>query len=180
MGLDLGAVAKGLAIDMAAHVLQPYAHFMIDAGGDLFVSACRPDGQAWSVGIRDARGSDGLAATIQVGDRAVCTSGAYARRDSANPDVHHILDPRVGTSPLQVMSVTVVAPTAMLADAVSTAAFVLGAAEGLRLFERLGVDGLVVTASLEFVATPGMYSDYRLLSDPAAHSASPAAILPHV
>jgi thiamine biosynthesis lipoprotein len=57
-------------------------------------------------------------------------------------------------------SVTVVAPNAMLADALATAAFVLGPQEGLRLFDRLGVDGLIVTPQLERYATRGM-SDYH-------------------
>ena len=53
--LDLGAVAKGLAIDMAAHELEPLQDFAIDAGGDLYLGGHRPDGAAWSVGIRNPR-----------------------------------------------------------------------------------------------------------------------------
>ena len=75
-------------------------------------------------------------------------------------------------------SVTVVAPTAMLADAVSTAVFVLGPVEGLRLCERLGVDGLIIDADLTPSATPGMYSDYHLVA-PRAPSIGAASILPH-
>jgi thiamine biosynthesis lipoprotein len=59
-----------------------------------------------------------------------------------------------------VASVTVVAPTAMLADALATAAFVLGPTDGIRLFDRLGVDGLIVTPTLERYATQGISSGY--------------------
>jgi thiamine biosynthesis lipoprotein len=62
---------------------------------------------------------------------------------------HHILDPRTGTSPRQAVSVTVVAAGAMLADALATAAFVLGPEEGIELLEREGVEGLIVTPKLE-------------------------------
>ena len=48
--LDLGAVAKGLAIDMAARELQPFEDFAIDAGGDLYLGGCNPDGAPWSIG----------------------------------------------------------------------------------------------------------------------------------
>jgi hypothetical protein len=71
-----------------------------------------------------------------VSNQAVCTSGDYERVVAA-PE-HHILNPRSGTSPSAVASATVVAPSAMLADALATAAFVLGPVEGIRLLERHG------------------------------------------
>jgi thiamine biosynthesis lipoprotein len=83
-----------------------------------------------------------------VSDKAVCTSGDYERGD-------HIVDPRAGTSPAAIASVTVVAPTAMLADALGTAAFVLGPVEGIGLLTRHGVEGLIVTAALERHETAG-------------------------
>jgi thiamine biosynthesis lipoprotein len=60
-----------------------------------------------------------------------------------------------------VASATVIAPTAMLADALATAAFVLGPIDGLRLIERHGLDGLIVTPTLERFATPGFPSERR-------------------
>src|SRR5207248_257687 len=125
--------------------LQACGSYAIDAGGDLYLGGCRPDGARWSVGIRHPRRDGELIDSIRVSNRAVCTSGDYLRRSSGDAGVHHILDPRTGASANQVASVTVVAPTAMLADAVGTAAFVLGPAEGIRLFDRLGVDGLILS-----------------------------------
>jgi thiamine biosynthesis lipoprotein len=152
--LDLGAVAKGLAIDMAARELQPLRHFAIDAGGDLYLAGRSPDGEPWSVGVRHPRRDHELIDTLRVSDMAVCTSGDYERRD-AETDGHHVLDPRTGASANAVASVTVVAPTAVSADALGTAAFVLGPADGIRLFARHGVDGLIVSPNLERYATPG-------------------------
>jgi len=154
--LDLGAIAKGLAIDLAARELRPFENFAIDAGGDLYLGGCSPDGQPWAIGIRHPRRDNALIDSLRVSNRAVCTSGDYERPSPV--EGHHILDPRVGTSPCAVVSVTVVAPTAMLADALATAAFVLGPAEGIRLFDRLGVDGLIVSPELERHATRGMSS----------------------
>jgi thiamine biosynthesis lipoprotein len=157
--LDLGAVAKGLAVDLAARELRPFQNFAIDASGDLYLAGRNPDGEPWSIGIRHPRRANDLIDCLRVSERAVCTSGDYERR-SSNDNGHHILDPRRGSPANSVASVTVVAPTAMLADALATAAFVLGPQEGIRLFDRLDVDGLIVTPQLERYATRGM-SDYH-------------------
>jgi thiamine biosynthesis lipoprotein len=152
--LDLGAIAKGLAIDTAARELRPAENFAIDAGGDLYLGGCNADGEAWSVGIRHPRLRDQVIETLRVSDKAVCTSGNYER---AGADARgHILDPRTGQPADDVASVTVVAPTAMLADAIATAAFVLGPVEGLELFERAGVDGLIVTPAMARHETQGL------------------------
>ena len=149
MVLDLGAVAKGLAVDMAARELLPFRNFAIDAGGDLYLGGCNSEGRAWSVGIRHPRVEGELIDSIRVSNQAVCTSGDYERGD-------HILDPRGGHAARNTASVTVVAQTAMLADALATAAFVLGPAEGIQMLERAGVEGLIITPSLERFETQGM------------------------
>ena len=156
--LDLGAIAKGLAIDLAARELRQFENFAIDAGGDLYLGGCSPNGEPWSIGIRHPRRDNELIDSLRVSNRAVCTSGDYERQIPTQG--HHILDPRVGTSARAVASVTVVAPTAMLADALATAAFVLGPTDGIRLFDRLGVDGLILTSALERYATLGISSGY--------------------
>src|SRR5579883_1304826 len=85
--LDLGAVAKGLAVDMAARELQLCKNYSVYAGGDLYLGGLNPDGQPWSVGIRHPRIDGELIEAIRISDRAVCTSGDYERG-------RHILDPR--------------------------------------------------------------------------------------
>jgi FAD:protein FMN transferase len=157
--IDLGAVAKGLAVDLAARELQPFNNFAINAGGDLYLGGCNPSGEPWSIGIRHPRSDNELIDSLRISNRAVCTSGDYERR-SFKDDGHHILDPHTGSSANGVASVTVIGPTAMLADALATAAFVLGPANGIQLFDRLGVDGLIISPGLERFATRGM-SDYR-------------------
>lgn len=87
--------------------------------------------------------------TLRVSDAAVCTSGDYARVVSGVPGQYHILDPRTAESPTEAASVTVVAPTAMVGDALATAAFVLGPQAGLALLEQSGVRGFIVSHTLE-------------------------------
>jgi FAD:protein FMN transferase len=155
--LDLGAVAKGLAVDAAARELEALRDFAIDAGGDRYLGGRNPDGAPWTVGIRHPRIDRELIESLRVSDTAVCTSGDYERVAPADTRLtHHILDPRSGSSPSLVASATVVAPSALLADALATAAFVLGPVEGLRLMQRHGVEGLIVTPGLERVETPGL------------------------
>jgi FAD:protein FMN transferase len=152
--LDLGAVAKGMAVDLAARELQSFSNFAINAGGDLYLGGCNPSGKPWSIGIRHPRTDGELIDSVRVSNRAVCTSGDYEKRAAAGQG-HHILDPRTGSSASAVASVTVIAPTAMLADALATAAFVLGPSDGIQLFHDLGVDGLIISPTLELYATRG-------------------------
>jgi thiamine biosynthesis lipoprotein len=158
--LDLGGVAKGLAVDAAARELEPFRDFAIDAGGDLYLGGSNSQGEAWRVGIRHPRRDDELIDSLRVSNRGVCTSGDYERRstsgDSKNRPAHHILDPRTGESPHSIASVTVVASGAMLADGLATAAFVLGPEAGMELLNRMGVDGLIVTPELERYETRGL------------------------
>lgn len=146
--LDLGAVAKGLAVDAAAQELKPFRDFAIDAGGDLYFSGCNRQGKPWSAGIRHPRARGELLDRFRISDQAVCTSGDYERG-------RHILDPRCGAAAQVVASATVVAASAMLADALATAAFVLGPQDGIALLTRMGVEGLIVTTALECHRTPG-------------------------
>jgi thiamine biosynthesis lipoprotein len=158
--LDLGAVAKGLAVDTAARELEPFKDFAIDAGGDLYLGGLNAQGAKWSVGIRHPRNEGELIARLCASNQAVCTSGDYERLTpsgaTAHGGEHHILDPRTGASPRAVASATVVASGAMLADALATAAFVLGPEDGIDLLNRAGVDGLIVTPRLERYETRGL------------------------
>jgi FAD:protein FMN transferase len=155
--LDLGAVAKGLAVDLAARELAPWRDFAIDAGGDLYLGGANEHGAPWRVGIRHPRCSYELIASLEASNKAVCTSGDYERLvPEAGPAEHHIVDPRTGASPYGAASVTVLAPGAMLADALATAAFVLGPDAGIALLEEMEVDGLIFTSELQRHETRGL------------------------
>ena len=151
--LDLGAVAKGLAIDLAARELSGFDRFAINAGGDIYVAG-RGDTGGWRIGVQDPERGDAVTEILQVADAAVCTSGSYQRRAERYDD-HHILDPRTQASPGGVQSATVVAPNSMLADGLSTALFVLGAEDGLALVEEFGAEGMLIGPEFGRKATAG-------------------------
>jgi thiamine biosynthesis lipoprotein len=162
--LDLGAVAKGLAIDLAARELRPHGNFAIDAGGDVYLGGVNADGEPWSIGIRHPRRDEAVMETMRVSDCAVCTSGDYERRRRGDVG-HHIIDPGTRQSPEAIASVTVIGTTAMLADALATAAFVIadrGVTPGaigdaclkaIAWVESHGARALIVTSSLERFAS---------------------------
>lgn len=140
--LDLGGVAKGMAIDLAARELSEIRNFSIDAGGDLYLSGRNEDEADWSVGIRHPRKDRVVIEVVHVSDQAVCTSGDYERGQ-------HLLNPSANEPASGVASATVIAPTAMLADALSTAAFVMGPDEGIALCTSVGVRAILFTPNLE-------------------------------
>jgi thiamine biosynthesis lipoprotein len=153
--LDLGAVAKGFAIDLAARELDVFAHYAVEAGGDLALKGQNAEGEPWQVGIRHPRADGERIAHLAVTDAAICTSGDYERRGTADDRDHHLIVPESGASPTAVASVTVVAPTAMAADALSTAAFVLGPVRGRDFLDQQGVDGMLISPTLECSMTLG-------------------------
>jgi FAD:protein FMN transferase len=151
--LDLGAVAKGLAIDLAARELAPFGDFCVEAGGDVFGGGLNAMGRRWRIGVQDPRDPEGLIGQLELAGQAACTSGDYERRSV--DDEHHLLDARTGRSAEELASVTVVAPTAMAADGLATAAFVLGRQHGARLLTEQGVAGLFVSPDGDAWTMPG-------------------------
>jgi thiamine biosynthesis lipoprotein len=150
--LDLGAVAKGFAADLAARELAAFERVAVFAGGDILVRAAV--GEAFEVGIQHPRDPDAFVAVVPLRDGAVCTSGDYVR---AGEHGHHIRDARSGEATAGIASVSVVAANAMLADGLSTAAFALGEQRCLELIAANGAEGLLVTGDLECHATAGFW-----------------------
>ncbi len=159
LAIDLGGVAKGYAIDRAITVLAASGiqHASVNAGGDMRLLGDRA-GAPWRIGIQHPRQTGAVLASLKLADRAVVTSGDYERFfEQDGVRYHHILDPRSGYPARLCQSVTVVAEQAALADAVATAAFVLGPELGMVfLRETEGVDGLIVAADGSIEVTPGL------------------------
>ncbi|MCC6430091.1 MAG: FAD:protein FMN transferase [Gemmatimonadaceae bacterium] len=165
--LDLGAVAKGLAIDMAVRELATYTDFAIDAGGDLYLSGLNEQATPWTVGVRDPATPTVVRERITVSDAAVCTSGDYERPGhlvSASARTGTTTSPAPRTRganethtaddhAVRAASVTTIAPSAMVADAMGTAAYVLGPAAGIPFLEAHDIRGLILTTSGERRAT---------------------------
>jgi thiamine biosynthesis lipoprotein len=153
MAIDLGALAKGYAVDRAmAIVEETCGNGLVNLGGDLAVRGSKPGGLPWVIGVQDPRDPSRLFVKLHLpGGRAVATSGDYQRYFEVDGvRYHHLLDPRTGHPARKARSATVIAPTCARADAWATAVFVLGPEAGLRALEdRPALEGVIVTVDEE-------------------------------
>lgn len=158
MKLDLGAVAKGLAVDLAVKELNNYGFpgFVVDAGGDVFASGMNELAEPWRIGIRHPVQHADTILSLCVKDAAVCTSGTYERRSPIDAGSHHILNARTKHSAGGILSLTAMGPYTMMADALSTAAFLYPWSEALEMLASAGLEGVIVTEDLQSHLTPGM------------------------
>ena len=157
MALTLNGISQGYAADRALALLRSRGirHALVDSG-ECAVLGKRAGGENWRLGIRDPRNTAGLLGSLEPGDAAVATSGDYEYVFSADRRHHHIFDPRTGYSPTELAAVTVVAPRAADADALSTACMVLGHAAARALIATLpGVEALFVFKDQRQQATGG-------------------------
>jgi thiamine biosynthesis lipoprotein len=159
MALTFNGIAQGYATDRVTAVLAQHGvrHALIDVG-ELAAIGDKAAGEPWKAGIQHPREPDAYIAVAKMDGGCLATSGDYATTFDSSGDRrdHHIFDPVTGCSPTAFSSVSVVAPTAMQADALSTAVFVLGLERGRRLIEQTpGADALFVTKSGVCTSTPG-------------------------
>jgi thiamine biosynthesis lipoprotein len=158
MTVTLDGIAKGYVIDRTKEVLEQHGadQVLVNAGGDMASVGAGPEHDAWVVPIQDPRDADRHVGVLRLRGESAATSGDYIQRFTEDRRLHHILDPGTGESPTHTSAVTVVTPSAMEADALSTAAFVLGPNDGLRLLTQTdGVEGMIVTKEQDLVKTEG-------------------------
>lgn len=158
--LDLGAIAKGYVADcLISYFKENKAdNIIIDLGGNVALIG------EYSVGIRDPKSPGSLFAKFTLKDKSAVTSGAYQRYfEYEGVRYHHIIDPRTGECAQSgLSSVTVISPSSMQADALSTAIYVLGK-EGLSLCSQFpDTDAVLITDEGEIITTDGFKEKYGL------------------
>ena len=161
MRLTLDGIAKGFVIDQAAALLRArgLTQVLVEAGGDMSLRGMRQDGQPWKIGLTHPRALAGYYEVLQTSNDCLATSGDYENAFTADYSWHHIIDPRLGHSPREVASATVIAPDTSYADAMATAAIVLGVTDAIALFERLpGVQALLIDKGMKSHVTSGFYA----------------------
>src|SRR5215475_2583907 len=127
MGLTLNGIAQGYLTDRTADILRVNGcdRVLADMGrSEILLVGCRPDGQAWRIALADPLASERVAVTLELADRCVSTSGGYGTKFEATGRHHHLFDPTTGASAGHYIAVSVVAVSAMVADALSTALYV--------------------------------------------------------
>ena len=161
MMIDLGGIAKGYIADRIKAYLEERGvkHAILSFGGNIVGIGSKPDGNEWKVGIQDIDGKTGeyMLVSRNTGGSTV-TSGIYERGFVADGvRYHHLLSPETGW-PVQneLASVTIFSDSSMEGDALSTAAFVLGTEEGLKLIESLeGIEAVFIARDRSITYSSG-------------------------
>ena len=161
--VDLGGIAKGYASDRVAQVLRQYAvtGAAVSLGGNVYVCGQKSDGSAWSVAVQDPKDTGAYAMTLELTDVFAVTSGGYQRyfTDSDGTVYQHILDPRTGRpAQTDLLSVTVIGQNGTMADAYSTALYVMGEQAACDFWRDSGgaFDLVLITADGRVLYTPGL------------------------
>ena len=152
--LDVGAIAKGWAAEQAA-LIAPEG-FLINLGGNIRATGPKDDaGTPWKVGIQNPRGEDYLH-ILSLTQGSAVTSGDYQRTFTVDgKDYHHIIDPDTGFPAQFWSSVTIVCEDSALADALSTALFLMDREDGQALLDRCGAEALWVDPQGQEYSSPG-------------------------
>lgn len=166
--LDLGGIAKGFA---SARVMEAFRENgvsagMVSLGGNIQTLGTKIDGSFWRIGIRDPEGDAGsYLGVVEVADRAVVTSGGYERFFEENGQRYiHILDPRTGyPAQSDLQSATVISEDGVLADALSTALYIMGSDQATAFWSQRTdqFDMILLTQSGELLVTPGVADHFQ-------------------
>jgi thiamine biosynthesis lipoprotein len=167
--IDLGAIAKGYAAGVLAQLAAEHdiKGAVISLGGNVQTFGEKPGGKPWRVAIQDPLDKSAYAAVVEIAagvSTAVVTSGAYQRYFEEGGEVyHHIIDPQTGyPSRSGLLSATVICSDSAVADALSTAFFVLGAEKSLEAAENISesagweIDFILITDEGKLLYTPGL------------------------
>lgn len=161
MSLDIGAVAKGFAVEKVAESAPE--GLLISVGGNVSSTGVKPDGTSWVVGLQDPEGKVGVNVhTVYLDKGAVVTSGSYQRYYVVDGiSYNHIIDPETLMPGNRWLSVSVLTEDSGVADALSTALFLLDYEDGLALLEAFDAEAIWTAADRSEYFSPGFKERMR-------------------
>lgn len=161
--IDLGGIAKGYASDVIARLYRDRGMTggWISLGGNVYAHGTKPDGSLWNVAIRDPQDTTASAAMVQLSNQFAVTSGGYQRYFTGSDGTvyQHILDPKTGIPAMSdLLSVTIVNKNGAMADAYSTALYVMGEAGAVSFWREHSTefDMILITADGRLLYTEGL------------------------
>lgn len=159
MVLDVGGCAKGYAADRVRTIFQERGirNAIIAVAGDIWAMGTRKDGSPWHIGVQHPRDKEKVLTVLQLKDKYISTSGDYERfviREKKR--YHHIIDPRTGRPAQGIISVTVIGEPGAVIDPLTTALFILGKDEGMRIVGKLGAEAIFVDGAGAVTASKGI------------------------
>lgn len=168
MKLDLGGIVKGYAADELVEIVTAAGikTALFDLGGNIYAFGVKEDGSPWRVGIKNPQNPAGQPVIrLEIDNMSVVTSGVYERYfEQDGIRYHHILDTTTGYPVWNhVMSATIISPSSLQADALSTSLFMLGPDAGMELLSRFQTEGIIIRDDNTVTATPGIAATMALL-----------------
>jgi FAD:protein FMN transferase len=140
MRIGFGGIGKGYAADKAKNLLQQKGveSGVVNASGDLVTWGRQPDGKPWTVGIANPYAKFQPFSYLDISNMAIATSGNYEKYAVINGKKYsHTIDPKTGLPVSGIKSVTIICPSAELADAMATPVMVMGVKAGLNLANQM-------------------------------------------
>lgn len=164
--IDVGGIAKGYAASLIRSIFAENGidHAVVSLGGNVMLYGERPDGAPWNVGIAHPEKEGDIIGSLTAADTAVVTSGGYERFFTQDGEsYHHIIDPDTGY-PAQsgIISATVISKDDALADALSTALYVMGPEKAERLWRETNEFDMILITEKEIIITDGIFDSFEL------------------
>lgn len=154
LNLDFNAIAQGYSVDVLADFLRKKGckNFYVEIGGEIYVEGKNPDGKAWRLGVdkpvatNDGKKQRVISAVISVSNKGIATSGNYRKfYEKGGKIFAHTLDPKTGRpAENELLSATVIAKSAAIADGMATAFMVMGLQKSKEYLQSKDKDGLEV------------------------------------
>ena len=158
--IDVGALGKGYATEMAARYLESVGieSYVLNIGGNIRIIGNKPDGSGWGTGIKDPADSDKYAIILTLANTSCVTSGDYERFFTVGGErYHHIIDKDTLMPADYFRSVSIITKNSALADALSTALFAMSYEDGKAVVEKIGdVDVIWICPDGEIKYTSGI------------------------
>ena len=163
--ISFAAVAKGCAAENAITAMRQAGveSGIVSLGGNVQTLGMRPEGKPWTVAIQDPNNTSGWVGTVQVGEMAVVTSGSYQRYfEFGGNTYHHIINPQTaGPTSNGLLSATIICEDGTMADALSTAMFVLGESRALNYWRAYGgFEMILINKDHRITCTKGLIDNF--------------------
>ena len=163
--ISFGSIAKGCAAENAIGAMRQAGveSGIISLGGNVQTLGLKPDGSNWTVAIQDPNNTSSWVGTVSVGEKAVVTSGSYQRFFEFDGNTyHHIINPKTaGPVNNGLVSATIICDDGTMADALSTAMFVLGETRALNYWRQYGgFEMILINKNNQVICTKGLIDTY--------------------
>lgn len=174
--IDLGAVGKGIGCDESYLLLKQQKNVtgaVISVGGSILTYGSKEDGSPWGVAITDPMysGENYMGVLSLEGENYVSTSGDYEKYfEQDGVRYHHILNPKTGyPAESGLVSVTVVTQNGLLSDGLSTACFVLGLTDGMKLIETYQAEAVFIDENQNVYVSEGLKDKFKITEEDVYH-----------